>query len=95
MEEGGQTQAADWTSADDRRLRSLVEYAHRLGHWIRFYTLDGFEPADGQGWDAGYNFGSRDAVLSRWKAALAAGVDFIATDQYEDLGAVMKTAGKP
>jgi len=52
--------------------------------------LDGFQPADGHGWDDGYNFGSRQAVLARWKAALAAGVNFIATDQYEDPAAVMK-----
>ena len=30
------------------------------------------------------------AVLIRWRAALKAGVDFIATDQYEDLAAVTK-----
>jgi hypothetical protein len=94
VEEGGQKRAGDWTPADDRRLRALVEHAHRLGYWIRFYTLDGFGPADDQGWDDGYNFGSRDAVLARWKAALAAGVNFVATDQYEDLAAVMKTAAK-
>jgi hypothetical protein len=94
VEEGGQKQAGDWTKADDRRLRALVEHAHRLGYWIRFYTLDGFQPAEEQGWDDGYNFGSREAVLARWKAALAAGVNFIATDQYEDLAAVMKTAHK-
>ncbi len=83
--------AGDWTNVDDRRLRTLVDHAHHLGYWIRFYTLDGFQPADGQGWDDGYNFGSREAVLARWKAALAAGVNFIATDQYEDLATVMKT----
>lgn len=90
VEEGGQKQAGDWTREDDRRLRALVQRAHRLGYWIRFYTLDGFGPSDDQGWDDGYNFGSREAVLKRWKAALAAGVNFIATDQYEDLAAVMK-----
>jgi hypothetical protein len=94
VEEGGQKHAGDWTTADDRRLRALVDHAHRLGYWIRFYTLDGFQPADGQGWDDGYNFGSREAVLARWKAALAAGVNFVATDQYEDLAAVMKMSSK-
>jgi len=98
VEEGGQKRARAmgkaWTEADDGRLRALVDYAHRLGYWIRFYTLDGF-PADGKdGWDEGYNFGSREAVLARWKAALAAGVNFIATDQYEDLAAVMKAGGE-
>ena len=35
-----------------------------------------------QGWSPGYNFGSIDAAESRWRAAIDAGVDFIATDQY-------------
>ena len=42
VEEGGQRKAGDWTSRDDRRLRALVDHAHKLGYWIRFYTLDGF-----------------------------------------------------
>ena len=42
VEEGGQHKAGDWTPQDDRRLRALVDYAHKLGYWIRFYTLDGF-----------------------------------------------------
>jgi hypothetical protein len=88
VEEGGQTRAGDWTANDDRRLRALVDHAHRLGFWIRFYTLDGFNQQENRGWDAGYNFGSRQAVEQRWKAALAADVNLIATDQYEDLSAL-------
>ena len=88
VEEGGQTKAGDWTAEDNRRLRALVDHAHRLGFWIRFYTLDGFAQEDNRGWDAGYNFGSREAVEQRWKAALTAGVNLIATDQYEDLSAL-------
>ena len=94
VEEGGQKYAGDWTEADNRRLRALVDYAHRLGYWIRFYTLDGFPASGGQGWDDGYNFGSQEAVLARWKAALASGVNFVATDQYEDLARIMKLAGE-
>jgi hypothetical protein len=90
VEEGGQRRAGEWTAADDRRLRVLVDHAHKLGYWIRFYTLDGFAPADNQGWDDNYNFGSRNAVEARWKGAIAAGVDLIATDQYEDLAAFMR-----
>jgi hypothetical protein len=90
VEEGGQNRAGDWTPADAQRLRALVDHAHSLGFWIRFYTLDGFSPAENRGWDHGYNFGSREAVTARWKAALQAGVDLIATDQYEDLGAFMR-----
>ena len=61
-----------------------------MGYWIRFYTLDGFAPGQDRGWGDAYNFGSRQAVLARWKAALAAGVNLIASDQYEDLAAVMR-----
>jgi hypothetical protein len=90
VEEGGQTKAGAWTPAAMQRLRALVDHAHRLGYWIRFYTLDGFATADNLGWSAGYNFGSREAAAARWKAALDAGVDLIATDQYEDLAAFMR-----
>ncbi|MHB1023789.1 MAG: hypothetical protein ACYC0Z_15470 [Acidobacteriaceae bacterium] len=40
VEAGGQTHAGDWTPQDRMRLKSLVEYAHANGLWIRFYTLD-------------------------------------------------------
>ncbi|HMF77980.1 MAG TPA: hypothetical protein VK604_20155 [Bryobacteraceae bacterium] len=90
VEEGGQRKAGDWTPADDARLRALVDHAHHLGYWIRFYTLDGFEPDGGKGWGAGYNFGSKEKAMVRWKAALHAGVNLIATDQYEDLAGFMK-----
>lgn len=90
VEEGGQPTAGEWTAAKDHRLRALVDHAHQMGFWIRFYTLDGFTPSEDQGWDKNYNFGSRDAVTARWKAALAAGVNFIATDQYETLRTVMR-----
>lgn len=90
VERGGQRQAREWTPEAARRLRELVDRAHQLGYWIRFYTLDGFDPGADQGWDQGYNFGSREAVEVRWKAAIAAGVDLIATDQYEELGALLR-----
>jgi hypothetical protein len=94
VEEGGQNHAGDWTRADDARLRDLVDHAHKLGYWVRFYTLDGFAPADDQGWGQYYNFGSMEAAVLRWKAAIAAGVNFIATDQYEDLAPYMKQDAK-
>jgi hypothetical protein len=91
VEEGGQHAAGDWTPEDARRLRALVDHAHGLGYWIRFYTLDGFDREhDPAGWGDSYNFGSRAAVELRWKAALDAGVDLVATDQYEDLAAFVK-----
>ena len=92
VERGGAPQAGEWTAADEARLKTLVNYAHKLGYWIRFYTLDGFAPNEDRGWGNDYNFGSRDAVLKRWKAAIQAGVDLIATDQYEGLAAVFARA---
>ena len=90
VEEGGQTKARDWTPAGAARLKALVDHAHRQGYWIRFYTLDGFAPEANQGWGASYNFGSRTKAEARWKAALDAGVNLIATDQYEEFRAFMK-----
>ncbi|MCU1233139.1 MAG: hypothetical protein JWP63_1106, partial [Candidatus Solibacter sp.] len=83
VEEGGQHTAGDWTPDDDRRLRALVDYAHQQGFWIRFYTIDGFIAGEDQGWGIGYNFGSHEAAAIRWKASLAAGVNLIASNQFE------------
>ena len=93
VEEGGPPHAGPWTAADEARLRALVQRAHELGYWIRFYTLDGFTPLEGRknGWFEQYNFGSLEAARIRWQAAIEAGVNFIATDQYEALGRLLHT----
>ncbi len=93
VEEGGQENAGDWTADDNVRLHALVDHAHRLGFWIRFYTLDGYTAVENRGWDKGYNFGSRERALARWNAAIAAGVNLIATDQYEDFADTLKRNG--
>jgi hypothetical protein len=90
VEEGGAPRAGDWTEADNKRLRALVDHAHAMGYWVRFYALDGFTPAEDQGWGMSYNFGSREAVVLRWKAAISAGVNFIPTNQYEALAPYLK-----
>jgi hypothetical protein len=90
VEEGGQHKAGDWTAADEQRLKALVDHAHQLGYWIRFYTLDGFVAGEDRGWGEAYNFGSHEAVALRWKAARRAGVNLIASDQYEELAKAMK-----
>ncbi len=64
-------------------------YAHQQGLLIRFYTLNGHTAADNRGWTASYNFGSLDAVRARWRAAIAAHANLIATDQYEELAALL------
>ena len=97
VEEGGQHKAGDWTAADQARLKALVDHAHGMGYWIRFYTIDGFdphEPNEKNGWGQGYNFGSMDAGMERMKGAIAAGVNFIATDQYEVLAPLLKQNSK-
>jgi hypothetical protein len=94
VEEGGEPRAGDWNAADNQRLKSLVDHAHATGYWVRFYALDGFAPAEDQGWGQSYNFGSHEAVVLRWKAAIAAGVNFIATNQYEELATYLKQDAK-
>lgn len=89
VEEGGQRRGGPWSDAKRQRLEALVRHAHKLGYWIRFYTLNGFAPGEDRGWGENYNFGSRDAVLERWRAAIDAGVNLIATDQFEDLGTLL------
>ena len=91
VEFGGQAQAADWTPEDKARLRTLVERAHKAGLFVRMWTVNGHPPADEkeQGWSAGYNVGGLDAAQKRWRAAVEAGVDFIATDQYEAFARVL------
>src|SRR6476659_8564675 len=84
IEPDGQPKAGAWTPEDEQRLTTAVKAAHAAGLWIRYYTLDGYDPADTSGgWGASYNFGSLDAVRTRWRAAIKAGVDFVAVNQYE------------
>jgi hypothetical protein len=94
VELGGQTRAGAWTAADDDRLRRLVRSAHEAGLWIRFYTLNGYDPVDESGgWSPSYNFGSEAAARERWRAAIRAGVDFVAVDQYELFSATLRELG--
>jgi len=89
VEAGGPPNAGEWTKADRQRLAMLVQHAHARGYWIRFYTLNGHAAADSLGWDPAYNFGSIEKAKIRWRAAIDAGVDFIATDQYEAFARVL------
>ena len=95
VERGGREGSALHRQGNEFRLKQLVTHAHELGLWIRFYTLDGLPDRDlsRNGWDKGYNFGSREKASLRWMAAIKAGVDFIATDQYEDVAALVRSQG--
>jgi hypothetical protein len=92
IEEGGAPGGGDWTPAEQARLQAFVDHAHGLGYWIRFYTLNGHGPDSNRGWSAGYNFGSTAAADLRWRAAIDAGVDFVATDMYEAFAQVLREA---
>jgi len=85
VEPDGQRQAGEWTPEDASRLQALMARAHAAGLWVRMWTLNGSDDDTrvANGWSAGYNFGSLEAVQLRWQAAIDAGVDFVATDQYE------------
>ncbi len=93
VETEGQAKAGEWTAEKEARLTKLVQYAHTHNLWIRFYTLDGAtkQELSCNGWFSSYNFGSREAVRKRWEAAAKAGVDYISTDQYEELGRLLKS----
>jgi len=93
VEQGGQRKSGPWTVQDATRLQNLVKHAHERGLWIRFYTLDGLADRDlrKSGWDKDYNFGSKEKASIRWRASMDAGVDYIATDQYEDLAELLMT----
>ena len=91
VETEGQARAGDWTHDEHERLRRMVAAAHDAGLWIRFYTLNGHEPADlSGGWTPSYNFGSLEAARQRWDAAVRAGVDFLAVDQYEEFARLQR-----
>lgn len=92
VERGGQKRAGPWEAADMARLKAIVDRGHQLGLWMRFHTLDGYGAGAGQGWSDSYNFGSLAAVTERWRAAIAAGVEFVVTDQYEALPPLLSGA---
>lgn len=94
VEPAGQQNAGAWNHEKEMRLRALVEHAHANGLWIRFYTLDGATEKElsCNGWFRSYNFGTLDAARTRWRAAIAAGVDYIASDQYELLAEEIKSS---
>jgi hypothetical protein len=89
IERGGQARAGPWEPGDAARLRAVVDRGHALGLWMRFYTLDGFATGTGHGWTEDYNLGSLEAVRERWQAVIAAGVEFVVSDQYEEVGRLL------
>jgi hypothetical protein len=90
VEKGGETKAGAWTKDSEAKMKKFVDYGHRLGYFVSFYCLNGYTASEDQGWDAGYNFGSKEKVTPRWQAVARAHADFISTDQVEDVAKVIK-----
>ncbi len=93
VEAGGPKNAGAWTDDEDRRLREICDHAHRLGYFLRLYAINGLTPAQSAslGVNHGYSVGSREAAEVRWRAMIDAGVDFVATDDYEAFAAVLRS----
>lgn len=82
IEGGRNDQAGEFTAAKRARLEELVRVGHAKGYWLRAWTLNAASLA----WDAKDNFGTSEALLGRWRAAWAVGLENVATDEYEMAG---------
>ena len=92
VEKGGEEHHGAWGNEQTERLASIVRYGHGLGYLMGFYCLDGFTAAENEGWEDEYNFGSMEQAEMRWKAAIAAHADIIASDQYEALAKTIRSS---
>jgi hypothetical protein len=81
IERGGPPSAGEWTPAEMDRLSALIDVAHRRGFRVRLYSLNGHSGPPG----SSYRFASDDIARVRWLAAAAAGVDWIAGDEYKEM----------
>jgi hypothetical protein len=65
--------------------QQYVKDAQTKGLWVRVYTINGANEEESRknGWGRGYMAGSREAAEKLWGDFTKAGVDFIATDEYE------------
>ncbi|HZS52641.1 MAG TPA: hypothetical protein VFA54_17360 [Bryobacterales bacterium] len=89
IEKSRNNQAGDFTPEERNRLIELVEAGRSKGYWLRAWTLN----ADSTAWSPEDNFGSREALLARWRAAWEAGLDNVATDEYELAGEFLRSLG--
>ena len=92
IEKGGVAKSEDWTPAEEQRLNSVTNHAHKLGYLMGFYHMNGHAPGAGQGWEEANNFGSLERGKLRWSACIKAGVDFISTDQYEEVAGLIRSS---
>jgi Glutathione S-transferase, C-terminal domain len=80
------SKAGAFTPAERARLRAFVEAAQAKGYWLRAWTLN----ATDSFWGTEEDFGSQAALLERWRACREAGVENIATDEYELAGEFLR-----
>ena len=81
VEEGGPALAGDWTETDASRLSALMKRVHDQGFRARFYCLNGHTGT----LLSGYQFTNDAAAKTRWLAAVKAGVDWVASDEYHEI----------
>jgi hypothetical protein len=88
IEPNGPPRAGEWTEAKEERLHALVALAHKRGFRVRFYCLNARRSVFG----LAYAFPDMSSARLRWRAAAAAGVDWIATDDYGDIMTELRPA---
>jgi hypothetical protein len=91
IERGGPASAGEWSRTEADRLGGLMTLAHRRGFRVRFYSLNGHSGALG----SGYRFVDDEAAKVRWVAAAAAGVDWVAGDEYREMVAALRAIPSP
>jgi hypothetical protein len=84
VERGGPPFAGAWTDSDAARLKALIARSHQQGFHVRFYALNGHTASSGP-----YRFSNDAAARLRWRAAAEAGADWVATDEYAEIVAVL------
>jgi hypothetical protein len=90
--EGAESAKGDISPEGKAKVEEWAKASHAQGAWLRIYTTNHSTPerAAEQGWGAGYQVPTKEALLARWKLYKSVGVDFIATDMYEDLASFLK-----
>lgn len=89
VEPGAPARAGDWEPADADRLRALIESAHRRGFRVRIYCVNG---QTGPLLLSPYRFANPEAAEARWRASADAGVDWVATDEYDAAAKALRPA---
>lgn len=91
IERGAPFSAGEWTPEEADRLARLVDKAHKEGYRLRVYCLNGKTGVV----LGGYRFRTVAEAETRWWAAAKAGVDWVATDEYEEAVAFLTRQREP